>query len=335
MLSGWKSPNNHPNGPKASAELHLKHLSEIASDLDANKGFKQPSAPLKDCSTNDANLRLEVEDQSVKMNIKPKFYFEPNGVPVFQPTVSEFKDFYKFVLSIEKYGMDAGLVKIIPPKEWFQSFDLNLEMLKEFKIKPIKQKFNCGSGLPLGAYRQVNMGSAKEYTVEEWATLSKDDYRVPTLTRGGVEVKPEEVVIPRQSVHELPSAWSDSYLTEFNVRNTHTYWNALEKHYWNNLTFNSALYGADLMGSLFVDKAENKWNIAKLESILSKIGTKVPGVTTPYLYFGTYKSTFAWHVEDMDLSSINYIHFGAPKQWYVVPPVAKKSFEKLAKCKVN
>ena len=78
------------------------------------------------------------------------------------------------------------------------------------------------------------------------------------------------------------------------------------------------------------EKDEKIWNVANLDNILNELGKKVPGVNTPYLYFGMYRASFAWHLEDMDLYSINYIHFGAAKQWFVVPPEHHVRFQSFA-----
>ena len=104
----------------------------------------------------------------------------------------------------------------------------------------------------------------------------------------------------------------------------------LETAYWKSLGFNQPMYAADMPGSLFEDKTTS-WNVAKLENLLDVLGTKVPGVNTAYLYMGMWKATFAWHLEDVDLYSINYIHFGAPKQWYSISQEDARKFEKAMK----
>ncbi|XP_038146215.1 lysine-specific demethylase 4C isoform X1 [Cyprinodon tularosa] len=107
----------------------------------------------------------------------------------------------------------------------------------------------------------------------------------------------------------------------------------LERKYWKNLTFVSPIYGADVSGSLYDEDIE-EWNIGHLNSILDVIeedcGVSIQGVNTPYLYFGMWKTTFSWHTEDMDLYSINYLHFGEPKSWYAIPPEHGKRLERLA-----
>uniref|UniRef100_A0A8L0DVY7 [histone H3]-trimethyl-L-lysine(9) demethylase n=1 Tax=Oncorhynchus mykiss TaxID=8022 RepID=A0A8L0DVY7_ONCMY len=106
----------------------------------------------------------------------------------------------------------------------------------------------------------------------------------------------------------------------------------LERKYWKNLTFVSPIYGADVPGSLYDEVDE--WNIGHLNSILDVIeedcGVSIQGVNTPYLYFGMWKTSFSWHTEDMDLYSINYLHFGEPKSWYAIPPEHGKRLERLA-----
>ncbi|KAL8789594.1 MAG: hypothetical protein Q9213_001030 [Squamulea squamosa] len=102
--------------------------------------------------------------------------------------------------------------------------------------------------------------------------------------------------------------------------------NELETAYWKSLTFNNPMYGADMPGSLFNDSTTD-WNVAKLENLLDVLGQAVPGVNTAYLYLGMWKASFAWHLEDVDLYSINYIHFGAPKQWYSISQEDARRFE--------
>lgn len=104
----------------------------------------------------------------------------------------------------------------------------------------------------------------------------------------------------------------------------------LEDAYWKTIWSGQPMYGADMPGSLFDDRTTS-WNVAKLPNLLDVLGTKVPGVNTAYLYLGMWKASFAWHLEDVDLYSINYIHFGAPKQWYSISQEDARRFEAAMK----
>lgn len=108
-----------------------------------------------------------------------------------------------------------------------------------------------------------------------------------------------------------------------------------DRAFWRSLGVSktSAQYGADQSGSLFGrDPSAGKWNLNSLDSVLALgLPPGLGGVTSPMLYFGQWRSLFAWHTEDMDLNSVNYLHFGAPKIWYAVAPQDAPRVEALAR----
>jgi len=216
-------------------------------------------------------------------------------IMVFRPTWEEFKDFNKYLAHIESLGAHkGGLAKIIPPREWVprkSGYNLKTER-KLAKLKIPRPICQVVNG-NRGVFQSINI-QKKKMTVEEYEKHSKSDrYCTPKFTD----------------------------------------FEDLERKYWKNITFVAPLYGADLKGSI-TDPSCNSWNIEHLGSILDFVekdyGIEINGVNTAYLYFGSWKTSFAWHTEDMDLHSINYLHFGAPKFWYTIPPAHMRRFERLA-----
>jgi hypothetical protein len=104
-------------------------------------------------------------------------------------------------------------------------------------------------------------------------------------------------------------------------------------------------YGDNIEGTCFVDDesdplGSSMWNLTKLPfseacSPLKLLTTSIPGVTTPMLYHGCLFSTFCWHVEDLNLLSVNYHHAGAPKTWYGVPAAYADALETVVQEKVR
>lgn len=378
---------------------------------------------------------LELDDEEDIGDIEPDHYWDGGKIPVFKPTMDQFRSFKKFIDKIDKYGMKSGIVKVIPPKEWRDSLPNLDEAVKKIKVKnPITQDFSGSRG----QYTQQNVEKQRSYNLPDWKALTqqwehqppakrgerrggdqapptrtrasraRDSNRSETPTEPGVkrargrprknppkEVKkeveesvlddssadkpetlpevpptpsspPEEVSAVNKKVATLqketgsespkprgrqPKSISsrrkhnrgetadevdDKAFENFDYHLegvedfTPERCAELEQNYWKTINFGQPMYGADMPGSLFDDSCTS-WNVANLENLLDVLGTKVPGVNTAYLYLGMWKATFAWHLEDVDLYSINYIHFGAPKQWYSISQEDARRFENVMK----
>ncbi len=107
-----------------------------------------------------------------------------------------------------------------------------------------------------------------------------------------------------------------------------------EREFWNSITQSKTIYGPDVPNTLF-NQNQKIFNFNFLNDPVSiERETKdniIIGLNTPYLYFGSWRTSFAFHVEDFNLYSISYLHAGAPKTWYIIPPRYGKKFENLSK----
>ncbi|KAK0704860.1 hypothetical protein B0H67DRAFT_545450 [Lasiosphaeris hirsuta] len=422
--TGLHSPPDSNNAMNLDgSDSELSDLDEVANKLNDGLDIGADSA-------DDAAPVPALEEEEIG-EILPDHW--SGTVPVFRPTMIQFKDFKRFMEKVDNYGMKSGIVKIIPPQEWKDALTPLDELVKQVRVRePIKQDI-MGSN---GTYRQVNILHQRSYNLPQWrqlcdqsehqpparrgerranaekhkpvtrsraaANTSKDassttsKKRKGRVTRGSAKAAKEEVADPEErpmtpvspapekeevmdTVENDPGVKEEDCEDEDDVpvvrrmgfarqskpktqstsarrkyirregsaridEEAFRDWDyrmdvsdytperceELERTYWKTLTYAPPLYGADLPGTLFPESNEI-WNLNRLPNLLDVLGTKVPGVNTAYLYLGMWKATFAWHLEDVDLYSINYLHFGAPKQWYSISQADARRFEAAMK----
>lgn len=231
--------------------------------------------------------------------------------PVYRPSFEEFQNPLAYIRKIHDEGASKyGICKIVPPctpsvpgavvlrKERMGfTFSTRLQQLRQHRWK---------------TNDQVNFKiSGKSYSIEEYERLANDFLERKFMTTGSLPV---------------------SFIEE-------EYWQAMSDD-----TPTKVEYASDIEGSAFSSTADDpltrsKWNLKHLakadDSTFLRLFTgEIPGVTEPMLYLGMLYSTFAWHVEDHYLYSINYHHFGASKTWYGVPSSDAHAFEKVVVDKV-
>lgn len=216
---------------------------------------------------------------------------ESSQIMVFRPTYEEFKSFPGYIRYMESKGAHKAGVAKIIPPKEWHA--VRRYNMKRIGEMEIQTPIMQNVSGQQGLFQLINV-QKKTMKVKAFKELSETlKYRPP---EGNIE--------------------------------------ELERKFWKNITFNPPIYGADVPGTIY-DKDVKYWNINSLNTILDTLfaecNVQILGVNTAYLYFGMWKTTFPWHTEDMDLYSINYLHHGAPKFWYSIPPEHGKRLETLAK----
>ena len=212
----------------------------------------------------------------------------------------------KYVESIEEQLEEYGIGRIVPPAGW----------------TPRRR-----------GYDDVDFRVEKAIT--QHATGRKGLFRTLLVEKKPLSVKHDfEPYATKKENQPSAAALADP---------THA---ALEREFWKKVAYDPPTYCADVAGTLFDSATEEEeenagdasvtkgWDVSRLDSLLSRTlkekNITLDGVNSSYLYFGMWRALFAWHTEDCDLYSVNYLHYGAPKFWYAVAPEDRERFEILA-----
>lgn len=206
----------------------------------------------------------------------------------FRPTLKEFQNFDTYIKYLESQGCNrAGAAKIIPPPEWTpnkecRKHDYNNMMDSTTIQTPIEQKM----------VGQRNLFTCLHETKD--SMTMRDLYNLSKKQK---------------------------YATPMNASSLEE----LESKYWRQIAFTPPIYGSDTKNSYFNKNDCKTWNLNNLNTILNSVKygktdkiNDIPGIISPYVYIGMWKSSFCWHREDCNLYSISYLHYGDAKQWYVI-----------------
>ncbi|EOY10093.1 Transcription factor, putative [Theobroma cacao] len=223
--------------------------------------------------------------------------------PVYRPSMEEFQDPLAYLQTIAQEASKYGICKIVSP--WKASVPAAHVLTKEIK------------GFKFKSYIQP-------LRLHEWNRNDKASF---DMSQTNHNFRSFEKLANKEFAKRFPHSTNLSPVD-------------MEKEYWHEMGRgnNKVEYAVNIDGSAFSSDpndqlGQSKGNLKTLpklpNSTLRLLSYSIPGVTEPMLYIGMIFSTFAWHVEDHYLYSINYHHSGAPKSWYSVPGTSAPEFHKV------
>ncbi|KAF8094958.1 hypothetical protein N665_0348s0041 [Sinapis alba] len=256
--------------------------------------------------------------------------------PEFRPTLTEFQDPIAYIFKIEEEASRYGICKILPPLPP-PSKKTTVSNLNRSLAARARDGACDYDGSPTFATRQQQIGFCprKQRPVQRPVWQSGERYSF-----GEFEAKAK--------------TFEKNYLKKCGRKSQLSSALEIETLYWRAAVDKpfSVEYANDMPGSAFIPLSlaaarrreyggdggtvgETAWNMramARAEgSLLKFMKEEIPGVTSPMVYVAMMFSWFAWHVEDHDLHSLNYLHMGAAKTWYGVPKDASLAFEEVVR----
>ncbi|XP_027904450.1 lysine-specific demethylase REF6-like [Vigna unguiculata] len=243
--------------------------------------------------------------------------------PEYRPTAAEFQDPIGYIFKIEKEASKYGICKIIPPFP---------PSPKKTAIANLNRSLAVSGSTFTTRQQQIGFCPRRPRPVQRPVWQSGDHY---TFTEFESKAKSFEKAYLKRHTRKGPGPGPG--LTPLETETL--FWKAtLDKPF-------SVEYANDMPGSAFSPKcrhtgdptslADTPWNMRAVSratgSLLRFMKEEIPGVTSPMVYVAMLFSWFAWHVEDHDLHSLNYLHMGAGKTWYGVPRDAAVAFEEVVR----
>ncbi|KAF5198611.1 Lysine-specific demethylase ref6 [Thalictrum thalictroides] len=250
--------------------------------------------------------------------------------PTYHPTLVEFQDPISYIFKIEKEASQYGICKIVPPLPPASK----ITAITNFN-RSLAQRYPSSDSKSLPTFvtqeQQIGFSEGKSKLVEMNVLDSGESY---TLKQFEAKAKQFEKIL-------LMKSGKKKDFSELEIQIL--YWKAC---------FDKPLSvecASCIPGSAFVPingkklreageastVGETAWNLRGVSrangSLLKFMKEEIPGVTSPMLYLAMLFSSFAWHVEDHELHSLNYIHLGAAKTWYAVPKDAAVAFEEVVR----
>ncbi|XWS47847.1 hypothetical protein CRYUN_Cryun13aG0020300 [Craigia yunnanensis] len=257
--------------------------------------------------------------------------------PEYRPTLAEFQDPIAYIFKIEKEASQYGICKIIPPVPPAPKKTAIGNLNRSLLARAAANASSDSKPAPTFTTRQQQIGfcprkarpvqkpvwkSGDYYTFQEFEAKAKNferNYLKRYRKKGSLSALEVETLF-----------WKATVDKPFNVE----YANDMPGSAFVPLNSKKSCGGGREAGE-GVTVGETPWNMRAVSrakgSLLRFMKEEIPGVTSPMVYIAMLFSWFAWHVEDHDLHSLNYLHVGAGKTWYGVPKDAAVAFEEVVR----